>query len=134
MRPFRLTACITVAVLVILPAACSWSPSPKEAVCSDISTLKGSVGVLRDDVEAGNFGDARDQLDTIEKDYEALRSSASDLAASEKDNIEADLDEVKATLSSLTSATSLAEVQATLQTARSQIADLLTSITETLDC
>jgi archaellum component FlaC len=133
-RSFAVLALAVAFVAGSVGACSSDSESPKEAACSDADTLKDSVNQLIEDVKSGNFGDAKDQLSTVKSDFEALESSAKDLASSKRASVQADLDEVKGTLGELTSAASLDDVEATLGKAESELKDTADSIRTTLSC
>ncbi len=122
-------------VAVSVTACSSDSKSSQQAaVCSDASALKDSVNQLGTDVKSGNFGNAKDQVSKVQSDFTALESSAKKLASSEKASVQADLQGVKGTLSDLTSATSLADIQSTLGKAESQLKGAADSISKTLSC
>jgi archaellum component FlaC len=126
---------LSLLLLVVSVGACSSdSESAESAVCSDASTFKDSVSKLGTDVKSGNFGDAKDQISTVKSDFDSLESSAKTLTSSKKASVQDDLDTVKSTLSDLTSATSLEDVQATLGTAGSELKSAANSITDTLSC
>ncbi len=132
---FAVLALSLLLVAVSVTACSSDSKSSQEAaVCSDASSLKASVNQLGTDVKAGNFGIAKDQVSKVKSDFNALESSAKKLAGSEKASVQADLQGVKGTLSDLTSATSLADIQSTLGKAESQLKGAADSIRKTLSC
>ncbi len=126
-------------LVAALAGACSSSSSDSKssqqsAVCSDASSLKDSVNQLGTDVKSGNFGNAKDQVSKVQSDSDALESSAKKLASSQKASVQDDVATVKGTLSDLTSATSLADIQSTLSKAESQIKGAADSISKTLSC
>jgi len=141
MRRTVVVPSVAVALFVVLGAACgssggsaSSSKSQQDAVCNDASTLKASLNKLVSDVQSGNFGNAKDQVDTVQSDFESLRSSTKSLASSKKQTVQSDIDGVKKTLDGLQSATSFSDIQSTLTTAKTQIENSVDSLTKTLKC
>jgi type VI protein secretion system component VasK len=126
---------LSLLLLAVSVGACSSdSQSAESAVCSDASTFKDSVSKLGTDVTSGNFGDAKDQISTVKSDLDSLESSAKKLASSKKASVQDDLNGVKGTLSDLTSATSLEDIQSTLRKAETQLNNTANSISKTLSC
>ena len=141
MRRTVVVPSVGVALLAVLGAGCgsssgseSSTSSKQDAVCKDASTLRSSIDTLVNDAKNGNFGNAKDQVKTVQSDFESLRSSAKSLAAAKKQTVQSDIDSVKETLDGLQSASSLSDIQSTLSTAKSQIGDSLDSLTKTLKC
>lgn len=139
MRRTVLVPSVLVAVMAVVGAACgssggSSASSQQDAVCKDASTLQSSIDKLVTDVKNGNFGNAKDQVTTVQFDFGSLRSSMKSLASSKKQTVQNDIDSVKKTLDGLQSATSLSDIQGTLSKAKSQITDSLDSLSKTLKC
>jgi len=128
----------TVLLVTTLGAACSSdggsAPSAEEKVCTDADNLKRAVSQLVDDLKAGNFGNASDQVSNVQSAFKALESSAKDLASDKKTSVQQDVSEFKATLGDLTSASSLADIQSTLDQAGSQLKKTANALTKTLSC
>jgi len=141
MRRTVLVPSVAVALLGVVGAGCgssggssSSASSKQDAVCKDASTLQSSLDTLVNDVKNGNFGNAKDQVKTVQSDFESLRSSAKSLASAKKQTVQSDIDSVKKTLDGLQSASSLSDIQSTLTTAKTQIKDSVDSLTKTLKC
>lgn len=141
MKPRVITSAVVTVLLAVSIAACSGggdddSPTEqaRQQVCSDISGFKSSVNTLVEDVKKGNFGDAKDQLSKVQSELEDLTSSAKKLAKSTKSDVENQLDKVQTTLSGLTSASSLTDVQDTINEAGDQLSNAVNSITGVLSC
>ena len=108
--------------------------SAQKTVCSNADDLKTSVNKLVDDVKSGNFGDAQDQVSTVKSDFQALEKSAQDLASSKKSAVKDDLDQVKGTLTDLSSANSTEEIQSTLNTAKKELDSTVDAVKKTVNC
>ena len=139
MRRTVVVPSVAVALLTVFGAACgssggSSSKSQQDAVCKDASTLRSSIDTLVSDVKAGNFGNAKDQVKTVQSDFESLQKSAKSLATSKKKTVQSDIDSVKSTLDGLKSASSISDIQSTLTTAKTQIKNSVDSLTKTLKC
>jgi hypothetical protein len=106
----------------------------QEAVCDDADALETAVETLIDDVENANFGDAEDQLSTVESAFDALVASAENLASEKQLTVENELSKVQDTLGGLTSLDNLADIGETLETAAAQLEAVVTTVTDTLNC
>jgi uncharacterized phage infection (PIP) family protein YhgE len=126
-----------VAVLTITTVACGSdddASTKQEQFCDDASSFESAVSQLVDDVKAGNFGDAKDQLSKVESRFSSLQSSAKHPASDTRSTVEGQLDDLKSTLQGLTSVGSLGDIESTLNEAGSQLQDALSSITDALSC
>lgn len=120
----------------LLVAGCSSeeSASPEEQVCSARAQVQSSVDQVKQDFTDGNFGQAKDDLAQVGTDLEALVTAQKGLAQDKRDQVEPMVTELKSTLSSLSSASSLADLGATLDTALTQLSDVLSTIGTTVEC
>jgi len=142
--PRTLLAGVLGAALVLGAAACSddgggsssesSTDKAQSQVCDDAGSFKDSVNKLVDDVKSGNFGDASDQLSTVESSFQALEKSVKNLSSDKKSDVQGDVDSAKKTLGDLSDANSLDDLQDTLDKAESQLKDAADSITDTISC
>jgi hypothetical protein len=139
MRRRRIAGAAALCALVAVAAACngddeSSTSKAQAAMCDDANSLSSAVSDLVDDVKNGNFGDAQDQLSTVQSSFGSLERSAKELASTKRSTVQDQLDGVKGTLSDLTSASSLADIGQTLDKAASQLGDVASTISDTLTC
>ena len=106
----------------------------QQAVCNDADALQKEVETLIDDVTNANFGDAEDQLSTVESAFGALVESAKELGREKQQTVQDQLDKVQRTLSDLTSLENLADIGDTLATAESRLEGVVSTVTDTLSC
>ena len=106
----------------------------QQAACNDFDALQTEVETLIDDVTNANFGDAEDQLSTVESAFGALVESAKELGREKQQTVQDQLDKVQRTLSDLTSLENLADIGDTLATAESRLEGVVSTVTDTLSC
>jgi len=106
----------------------------QEAVCNDADALQRAVETLIDDVTSANFGDAEDQLATVESAFTSLVDSAKKLSGEKQQTVQDQLDKVQGTLSDLTSLENLADIGDTLDKAGAQLESVVTTVTDALTC
>ena len=106
----------------------------QQAACNDFDALQTEVETLIDDVTNANFGDAEDQLATVESAFGALVESAKKLGREKQQTVQRELDKVQSTLSDLTSLGNLADIGDTLATAESRLEGVVSTVTDTLSC
>ena len=106
----------------------------QQAACNDFDALQTEVETLIDDVTNANFGDAEDQLATVESAFGALVESAKELGREKQQTVQDQLDKVQRTLSDLTSLENLADIGDTLATAESRLEGVVSTVTDTLSC
>jgi predicted dinucleotide-utilizing enzyme len=126
-------------VLGGLAAGCSGDEQTAEekaqqTVCSDVDTLEQAVDKVLDDVQDGNFGDAADQISAVEAAFDALVTSVQALGDEKQQTLQTQLNELQRTLGDLTSLESLADIGDALDTAESQLGDLVSTVTDSLSC
>jgi hypothetical protein len=134
----------TAAVLVVLLGAiglvaCGGDDQTAEeraqaAVCHDVDAFQKSAEALVGDVKDGNLGDAADQFPKVESAFDTLVASVKQLGGEKQQTIQTQLQKVESTLTGLTSLENLADVGTTLDTARSQLEQVATTVTDTLSC
>jgi hypothetical protein len=135
---------IVVAVVVAFGAtglvACSGDDGPtaeeraQAAVCRDADALQQSAEKFVGELTDGNFGDAEQQFSKVESALDDLVASADELVGEKQQTIEGQLTEVQTTLAGLTSLDSLTDIGTALDDARSQLEQLLSTVTDTLSC
>ena len=106
----------------------------QQAVCNDADALQKEVETLIDDVTSANFGDAEDQLSTVESAFGDLVESAKELGREKQQTVQHELDRVQTTLSDLTSLDNLADIGDALATAESRLEGVVSTVTDTLSC
>ena len=124
------------AFIGILSAACSNTPAPSasEKVCNDRSQLNNAVSTVVDDVKAGNFGKAKDDLPAVRDAVDSLSQSAKELTSDESEALSPQIDNLKKTAANLKDPASIADLQSGFSSLKSQIQSISTQIGETLKC
>lgn len=109
-------------------------PGAQSAVCDARTNLQSSFQAMADDIQAGNFGDAKTQLATVTTSLATLTAAQQGLAQEKKDQIKPKLEAIRTTLVSVGAATSLAQAGAILDTAKAQMTDLVDTVGTSAEC
>ena len=105
-----------------------------EAVCTARTDLTDALNTVVDDAKAGNFGDARQHGTDVRTSADQLKTAVGDLGQDERDKLQPQVDQLTADLQKVTDATSLAELQATLVTVRTELGELVDTLKSDLGC
>lgn len=138
MRRFARPALLCVAASLLL-AGCSGdstssSPTADEQVCDARAQVLASVEQVKQDIKGGDFGQVKDDIAQVGTDIQTLVTAQQGLAQDKKSQVEPLVGQLQTTLGTLTSATSLAQLGAVLDTALSQLSEALTTIGTTVEC
>ena len=129
---------VLAAVLAIAAAgfagACGDDDSASDQVCEDRSDVREGLSEVADDVAAGNFGEAQDELSDVQEDFQELQNSFEDLSAEEREELQPDIDELESQVSSLGDAQSLDDLEAGAGDVVSSIDSILSQIGDSLSC
>ncbi len=117
-------------------AACSSSPPPSasQTVCNDRTQLSSAVSTVVDDVHAGNFGKAKDDLPAIRDAVNSLSESIQGLKSEESKALSPQIGHLKETADNLKSPSSLSDLQSTFNSFKEQLQTIGNQITQTLNC
>ena len=96
--------------------------------------LQTSFEKMASDLQAGNLGDAKTSLATVTTSLATLAAAQQGLAQEKKDAIKPKLDAIRTTLVSVGTATSMAQAGAILDTAKSQMTDLIDTVGTSAEC
>jgi predicted nucleic acid-binding Zn-ribbon protein len=134
-RRHRVVTVLVVALVTFGVVACGDDDnSAKDQTCKARSDLSSAMNKVVDDVKDGNFGEARDDLSSVQSAASNLQTSAQNLAQDQRSEIQPDIDELQATMQSLSSATSLQDLQSTIDSAKGSIDQITSDVKNTLDC
>ena len=125
---------VSLALCGCLLVACGSSPSAAQQVCSDRANLKSSVSTVVDDLSAGNFSKAKDDLPAVKDAFNALKDSAQNLTSEQSQALKPQIDNLKSTVTNLENSKSRSEVRSGLVTLRSQVQSISNEIGSTLNC
>ena len=136
MRSIIVTATASSLLAVRLLAGCGKNdvPGAQGAVCDARTNLQTSFQKMTDDLQAGNLGDAKSSLVAVTTSLATLATAQQGLAQEKKDAIKPKLDAIRTTLVSVGSATSMAEAGAILDTAKTQMTDLVDTVGTSAEC
>ncbi len=125
---------VAVVALVGMAAGCSDDPSAEEQVCDARSELRDALDQVATDIQAGNFGDASDDLSQVSEAYDGLASAVGELAQEERDALAPQVDALESDITALPDAQSLDDLQTGLESVVSQAGTIFDDITDTLNC
>ncbi len=132
----RTLASLAVTVVVASSAlvACGEDDSAAAAVCDDRAALSTAVQAVVDDLGAGNFGDAKEHLADARAAFDDLAASIGELAADEKEDLQPQVDQIKADLEAAGGVGSLTELQTSWTIISRGVAGLIADVADDLDC
>ena len=103
-------------------------------MCDAGSELRDALDQVATDIQAGNFGDASDDLSQVSEAYDGLASEVGELAQEERDALAPQVDALESDITALPDAQSLDDLQAGLESVVSQAGTIFDDITDTLNC
>jgi len=134
----RISAVALVLVLGGGLAACSEDKSAEQkavdAVCDNRAALETSIEKVKDDLTAGNFGDANDELAKVKDNFEDLVSSVKDLTKERADEVQPEVDDLKDTIDRLANADNFGELGSALDDLGPKLEAVVKAIDTNLDC
>jgi hypothetical protein len=105
-----------------------------QAVCDARSQLSTDYDALVNDLKAANLGDAKNQLQAVSADVDAVATAIQGLAADKKAAVQPHVDALQSTLGSLGQAGSLSELATGINTAKEQFTAVLDSLGQQAGC
>jgi uncharacterized phage infection (PIP) family protein YhgE len=103
-------------------------------VCQSRSELSDTVSVVVSNVQAGNFGTAKDELVAVRRAFKDLHKNVSQLKTEQKNALTPKVNQLKSSISDLKNSKSLSELRTGIDTVQSQAKALETQIPNTLSC
>jgi hypothetical protein len=133
MRTMLLKASVCTLLLV---AACGDDDgdSAADRTCQARDDVSSAVATVRDDVEAGNFGDAQDSLGDVRTAFEELEQSFDDLAQEQRQELQPQIDAVRADVEALGDVTSLDQLSTAFESIQTDFEALIDATRDDLDC
>jgi len=113
---------------------CSSKPSAADRVCDARAELRSSLSKAVDDVKAGNFGQARDEVADARTAFDDLTKAASDLKGETAEEVQPEVDQLRTSVSQLTDVTSLAQLSGQVQSILDEAGNVMGRISDSLDC
>jgi hypothetical protein len=133
----RLPHLVAAAVVVVaMGSACSSSSSPsaEDQVCTARANLNTAYQQLTSDVRSLNLSSAKAQIPKVQSAFDDLVTAEKSLASDKRAQIDPDLQQAKSSLTSISGATSLAQVGAALDSAQTSLNSVLTTVKSTANC
>lgn len=120
--------------LLVMVGCSDDEPTAKERFCSQRSKVATEVEAMLSDVSGGNFGNARDRLKALPAEIQQLRTDAADLDDDLKVAIQPSLDELTSAFDAIGDASSLADLSAALDAAKTAFGTALDAVRAAASC
>jgi hypothetical protein len=131
----RLRSAAALCCLVLVPGVAACGGKDKPAVCSDVDSLKTSIGNVKDvQIGQGALGKIGDSLDQVKQDLSKLKTDAKQQYGSQLDQVQQALDSVSSSLTTAKnspSVTSLTGVAAAVSSVVSGLESLEKAVSST---
>jgi hypothetical protein len=121
-------------LVVIGVAGCGDDPSAEERVCDARTELREAVDDVVADIEAGNFGDARDGTAAISEAYDELASAVDELGQEQREVLAPDVESLRADIEALPEAQGLDQLGSSIEAVLTGVQDIYDEITDALRC
>jgi hypothetical protein len=125
---------LAAALVVIGVAGCGDDPSAEERVCDARTELREAVDDVVADIEAGNFGDARDGTAAISEAYDELASAVDELGQEQREVLAPDVENLRADIEALPEAQGLDELGSSIEAVLTGVQDIYDEATDALRC
>ena len=125
---------IALTLVGCLLVACGSSPSAAQQVCSDRANLKSAMATVVENLRAGKFSAAKNDVPVVKDALNSLKESAKNLQSQQAQALQPQVDTLKSTLANLENAKSLSELRTGLESASSQVQSISNEIVSALNC
>ena len=105
-----------------------------QKVCEGRTQLSSAVSNLADDLRAGNFSKAKDDLPAVRDALDSLSTSAQDLKSEESHALSPQIDALKNSIATLKNSSSLSDLQSGFHSIKAQAQSISSQIEGTLKC
>ena len=133
-RPLRVLCSLAFVGCLLAACGSSSSASASQTVCNDRAQLNKAVSTFVDDLRAGNFSKAKDDVPAVRDALNSLSQSARELTSQESQALSRQIDDLKKTATSLADSTSLSDLLSGLSSIESQFQSVGSQIRQTLKC
>jgi hypothetical protein len=123
-----------VVVLMMALLGCSSKESASDEVCDARAELRTSLSVAVDDVKAGNLGAARDSATQARTAFDDLTKAAGELKGETAQEVQPEVDQLRANVDQLTDVTSLQQLSTQVQSILDDVGGILGKVSDRLDC
>lgn len=125
---------VTIILATTALVGCGEDDSAAAQVCDDRAALSSAVQTVVDDLGAGNLGDAKEHLAQVRTAFDDLAASIDALAAEEKEDLQPQVEQIKADLEAAGGTGSLTELQTSWTIITRGVAGLIADVADDLDC
>jgi hypothetical protein len=120
--------------VVIGVVGCGDDPSAEERVCDARTELREAVDDVVADIEAGNFGDARDGTAAISEAYDELASAVDELGQEQREVLAPDVESLRADIEALPEAQGLDQLGSSIEAVLTGVQQIYDEATDALRC
>lgn len=103
-------------------------------MCAARAELRSAVTAVADELQAGNFGTAKENLGAVTTAIDDLNEAVGELAADRREALAPDVEAVRDGIAGLSDASGLVDLSARLGAVRADIEDLLDKVGRDLGC
>jgi hypothetical protein len=121
-------------LVVIGVAGCGDDPSAEERVCDARTELRDAVDDVVADIEAGNFGDARDGTAAVSEAYDELASAVDELGQEQREVLAPDVENLRADIEALPEAQGLDQLGSSIEAILTGVQQIYDEVTDALRC
>jgi hypothetical protein len=121
-------------LVVIGVAGCGDDPSAEERACDARTELREAVDDVVADVEAGNFGDARDGTAAVSEAYDELASAVDELRREQREALAPDVESLRADIEALPEAQGLDQLGSSIEAILTGVQQIYDEVTDVLRC
>jgi hypothetical protein len=121
-------------LVVIGVAGCGDDPSAEERVCDARTELREAVDDVVADIEAGNFGEARDGTAAIGDAYDELASAVDELGQEQREELAPDVENLRADIEGLPEAQALDQLGSSIEAILTGVQHIYDEVTDALRC
>jgi hypothetical protein len=121
-------------LMVIGVVGCGDDPSAEERVCDARTELREAVDDVVADIEAGNFGDARDGTAAIGEAYDELASAVDELGQEQREVLAPDVENLRADIEALPEAQGLDQLGSSIEAILTGVQQIYDEVTDALRC
>jgi chromosome segregation ATPase len=127
----RLLAVVT--AVAVMAAACG-ETSAADLACDAREDLDEAIADVSEDIQEGNFGEARNEVDDVRAAYNRLRDAVTDLADEQEEALRDDTEALAADVAAIGEAQDLDQLGSLVDTALDDAQALLDQVASTLSC
>jgi hypothetical protein len=125
---------IFVALASFGTACSSDTKTASDQVCDSRSSFSSAVDKVKGDLQSAHFGQARSDADDVRTTFQNLVDSFQKLTNDQRQSLSPQVDQLKSDLSGFSDVSNRSELQNSVDTTRSDLQSIITSIQNDLHC